>query len=129
MQSEARFGFMKHQITMATKLRLAANPKNTLAFPVSLFNRSGNKMALRAAPMLPTMFIEPETAPELAPPISLQKAQLGLSVMSTPNVAKAEDEPVELCIAGRKEIQVLGLHRKNQTYAPQREADNRRDAP
>ena len=86
--SETRLGFIKDQATIATKFIPAARTKKALALPVWRLWRSGNMMALSAAPMLPTMFIEPETAPELTPPISLQKAQLGLNVISTPNVAR-----------------------------------------
>ena len=90
--SEVRFGFIKHHVTIATKLRPAASIKKVLALPVSSFNKIGNMIALIAAPILPTIFIEPETAPELIPPISLQNAQLGLSVISTPNVARPKQK-------------------------------------
>jgi hypothetical protein len=33
------------------------------------------------------MFIEPDTAPERSPPMSMQRAELGLMVISTPNTA------------------------------------------
>ena len=49
--------------------------------------RNGNAFALTSAPMLPHMFMAPETLPVRAPAMSVQKTQLGLMVMSAPNIA------------------------------------------
>ena len=75
---------------------MAANTKNELAVPVcsampgmvTLATKNGKATALTAAPMLPTIFMAADTAPEREPPMSMQNAQLGLSVISTPKVAR-----------------------------------------
>ena len=44
-------------------------------------------IALVAEPILPIIFMVPETAPEFFPPISIQNVQLGAIVISTPKMA------------------------------------------
>ena len=49
-------------------------------------------MATIAEPRLPAMFIVPETLPAWRPPISIQKDQEGLSVISAPKIAIASQK-------------------------------------
>ena len=47
----------------------------------------GNARAVIKEPRFPAIFIVPDTAPDLRPPISMQNVQLGAMVISTPNMA------------------------------------------
>ena len=94
----SRLGFIINQANIARTFIVAANKKNELAVPVTgaitgivtLATKNGKAIALTAAPILPTMFMAAETDPERDPPMSMQNAQLGLSVISTPKVASAK---------------------------------------
>ena len=110
---------MNVHATTARIFIVAANKKKEFAVPVvsaitgtvTLATKKGKATALTAAPMLPTMFIAAETAPDRDPPMSMQNAQLELSVISTPNVASEKqamnvqtDVASVVCVQSNKPI-------------------------
>jgi hypothetical protein len=88
-------GFKNIQETIARMFKVAAKMKNELPVPVFsvkkgmvIFDRkNGNITALAAEPVLPNIFIVPDTTPEQPPPISIQNVELGATVISVPNTA------------------------------------------
>src|SRR5205809_1030915 len=67
----------------------AATPKYAEALPVTR-SRYGKALALTKEPILPSIFIAPETLPAFLPATSAQNTQLGLIVMSAPNTARVK---------------------------------------
>ena len=54
-------------------------------------------MALKAEPKLPNMFIAPDTAPELLPPMSIQNDQLGLLLLSVDDLRRRDEIVIGDC--------------------------------
>ena len=64
----------------------APRQKNGVVVPNQAF-KYGNANAVTNEPILPAIFIVPDTAPVLLRPISTQSDQEGLNVMSAPKIA------------------------------------------
>lgn len=77
---------LNHKNT-ANRFSTAPTIKNKVVEPVHA-KRYGNNKAVMKAPMLPAMFMVPETAPACFFPISTQKDQDGGRVISAPKMAR-----------------------------------------
>src|SRR5262245_33304440 len=73
----------------AVRFKPAPTTKNGVVEPVNA-SRYGNARLVMKDPMLPAMFIVPDTAPAFARPMSMQNAQAGGRVMSEPNIASVK---------------------------------------
>ena len=70
----------------AARFKPAPTTKNGVVEPV-IASRYGKARLVTNDPMLPAMFIVPDTAPAFDRPMSMQNAHEGGSVMSDPNIA------------------------------------------
>jgi hypothetical protein len=113
-------GFMNIHEHIPRIFRTAARMKNEFPEPafsakigiVTLAMKNGKIIALVAEPTLPSMFIVPETAPELLPPISIQNVQLGAIVISTPKTAIPKQ-----VIKAKAEMFVIRVHKMSPVAA------------
>src|SRR5205823_10077963 len=70
------------------------------ALPVTP-SRYGKALALTKEPILPSIFIAPETLPAFLPATSAQNTQLGLIVMSAPNTARVKESTAVSAVSAR----------------------------